>query len=180
MRIEDRREGEALRRLRGMKPGARNGLGDRAVVRAAFQRLGDRHGRQGAGALVYGRDGAVDQVCIDERPHGIMDQHDGRRVVGKRQQAEPDGMLARRSALDDDEPIEMLAGRLAQQVRIVGMDDRDDEADRGMGKERLQRMGDDGAAADEPVLLRSVGLTGAFAPSGGNDDGGNLSPQLVV
>ena len=89
-------------------------------------------------------------------------------------------MLARRSALDDDEPIEMLAGRLAQQVRIVGMDDRDDEADRGMGKERFQRMGNDGAAADEPVLLRSVDLTGAFAASGGNDDDGNLSPQLVV
>jgi hypothetical protein len=74
----------------------------------------------------------------------------------------------------------MLAGRLAQQVRIVGMDNRDDEADRGMGKERFQRMGDDGAAADGPVLLRSVGLPGTFAPAGGNDDGGNLSPQLVV
>ena len=81
MRGEDRPERKALRRLRRVQAGARDGFVDacRRRRRASACRRPACAGRAPC-ARIDRRDRPVDQVGVDEGPHGVVDQHDVRRA----------------------------------------------------------------------------------------------------
>jgi hypothetical protein len=121
-----------------------------------------------------GLDRAVDEIGIQKWAHGIVDEHSLRRDSAEGDQAEPNGILPRWSASYDCDAVGVCAHRFPQQAAIVLVDDYGDRANAGMGTKDVKRVRDNGAAADFPVLLRSIALAGALASAGGDDNHGNL------
>ena len=169
---QDRPVGKALRRLRRVQAGARDGFGNRAVARLALQRLCQRHGRKRTLSSAYRRDGAVDQIVVDEGPDGIMDQHDLGRCRAQRTQSKERRFLTGGAAMHETDPL-ALAGCLLEKRLVVAVNGHRDPVDERMGEEGFDRVGDDGLAGKQAVLLRPVGSAGAFAPPCGDQhDGG--------
>ncbi len=118
-------------------------------------------------------DGTVYQFGVDERANGIMDQNLARCMASKRKQPEPDGVLPGRATGHRDDSIGVGSGGAAKKRAVVGVDGDDDGTDSRMRQKHIQCARDNGMATDPLVLLRAVGLTGARAAAGGDDNHGN-------
>jgi hypothetical protein len=90
-------------------------------------------------------------------------------LIPQRQEAEPDGGLARWTADNGNEALGVRSRRALQKLGIVGVDGDNNRADQRMGEKDIQSMGDNGTATDALILLRTFGLTGARASASGND-----------
>lgn len=66
--------------------------------------------------------------------------------------------------------------RLGKERFVIRMDRDHDASDAGIGEEGLERVTQNGLAADQAILLRPLGgLACALATPGGNDDGSDFS-----
>ncbi len=86
--------------LNGMQPGARNGLGDFAVVAHALEGIGNGNSGDGGAVLDRGLKDGVDGVRLEARPRGVVD---GDHIAGGVHGAEhgEDGFVAFFSPIND-------------------------------------------------------------------------------
>ena len=175
MRSQYRPKRKALRRLCGVQAGTRYCLADLAFAIHALQRIRYLHCRQRALAAVDGVYRAVYQGGVDERTHGVMDQHHARRVLSQRQKSKARRLLPCRPSMDCNDPVAADA-RLAntEKLIVVRMNGDDDAAYPGMTEKRLERMRYDWSPADLTVLLRPVGGAGPLATARRDDDDSRL------
>ena len=132
---EDRREVEALRRLRPPEPLARHRC-QRAAVGGAPERVDDRQGREGRRRRVERRDHVGDQPPAGEGTRGVVDQHPVRRLGRERLEAGADRFRPGSAACDRRaQPGVVEAGdRAAVEVAVVRVDDDLNEVDRRDGR----------------------------------------------
>ena len=99
----------------------------------------------------------VDQRRIEKGPRGVVDQNAVGSASGKRLKPGTDGLLPRRAALNrrPQTPGER-PGRGFVTDGVVGVDDDEDVADRGMDGKGVDGVRDHGHAADRPILLRQA------------------------
>ena len=158
VRFEQRPEAEGLGCLDADELVPRRGLGDVAMGIRALDRVGDRQGGDScevAGAESVDR--RADLGAGHEGPGGVMDEHDTVEAgAGQGEQSAPHGGLAGLAAQrGSGEAGAVEAGDGTRVARLVAFADDDRDAfDRRIRQERHQRMGEDGAAIDEAVLLR--------------------------
>ena len=148
MRGQDRREAEALRRLRGIEPVARDRCRRPARRRSTASACRRPAGRHAASALVERADHPVDQRRVDEGPRRVMDQHArrARSARAPRAQRAPSPGGSRRRSPAASAGCSRDAAAIERCV-VVG-DDDDDRSDAGMRQERVERPREDGTAAD--------------------------------
>ena len=163
---EQQRKVERLRGLRPVQPGARHRFDDAVAGVAAFQRIGDRHRRNGARRLLQCREQRRHRARRHVRAGGVVHQHHLRRVRRQRFQPGAHAVLAGGAAGHDRQ--ECHSGqRGADGVRVA---DRLDEVQ--PGRQPVNRMADHGAAGKGQVLLGRLGAETA-AGAGGDEKQGD-------
>ena len=154
-----------------MRSRARSGVASTCpAVADQFYRVGHGNRRHRRAGQARGIDRARDHRCRDERPRGVMDQHDVRRLARERFQSGADRGLPGRAAIGGG-LVAHVADSLVEHRRIVGVEDRLHRKDLWMAAKRLHRPRNHGSAADRTVLLWPAGPGTKPAAGGDNDSG---------
>ena len=161
-------ESEGLRRLGAEQPVTRNGLDDQATG-AAFQRVGNRLGGDGAGSIGQRVAQGADGARGDDRPGRIMDQDDVGRIGGEGIESRAHAVRPRLAPGDgrqDGQPVEQRGDARF----ITGGDNRQDAAHQPFPQQGLRRVAQHGTAQQWQVLLRHR-RADARAGAGGHQQG---------
>ena len=170
MRIENDIVAKRLRRLRDAQPGAlRRGL-DMSAVADQLDGVGDGNRGHRRTGQARGIDCARNHRRGDERPRGVVDQHDVRRLACERFQSGADRRLAGCAAIGGG-LVAHVADGFVEHRGIVGIDDGLHRKDLWMAAKRLHRPRNHRSAADRAVLLWPAGPGTKPAAGGDNDSG---------
>ena len=173
MRVEQRREGEGLRRLHGCAGRARSTVpATRPVGIDALDRVGDRRAPGSPRRSRRRRRSRATRVPTSERPRRVVDQHD----VGRASRSAPPGRPAPKPAASRRRtPAASARGPWRpprRTSRVVGMDDRLHGTDLAMPGEQRKARPDHRLARQRSVLLGQI-APGAGPAPGCNDHGGD-------
>ena len=118
---------------------------------------------------------------VDERAHGVVDQHHARRVVAQRAQGKAGRFLPGRAAMDRHDPL-VCRSRTCRSGKARRRRDgwrRRCRPIRGWLRKAWIVWDMTGRPADRAVLFRAVSLAGPLAAAGRDDDDGCLFRLLL-
>ena len=168
MRVEQGRVRERLRRLHGAQTRTVERRRHQPLRIDELHRVGDRQRRDRGAMGAGGRDGAAHQRIGNERPCGVMHQHDLRGAALKRLEARAHRALPGRRTRYGRREAEPC-GRGRETGGVVRVDHRLDQVHFGMRRERAQAVAHDRRAVQRSVLL-GIGHARARSAPGRNDD----------
>ena len=168
---------QILGRLCRHQIGSGHGFSDGFVGGCSLDRIGQRnHGKGCCSALYQWLQDSVDQRCIDKRSNAIMDQHNIGCFLSKRFKTAEDRLLTSAPTIDRNKRLCHLHignGGLIE-FMIIRVDHHAHGVNGGMREKYTKGVGQNGLAANRPVLLGAVFRTScALASAGCDDNGGN-------